>query len=72
MTRAIDCVTVKADGGVEVSCAAANTFRFGRAMVGNCEWLVAESLARDSWQEGQISRSLFKNNPSTFPNSFGV
>ena len=30
MTRAMDCVAVKADGGVEVSSAAAKTFRFGR------------------------------------------
>jgi hypothetical protein len=30
MTWAIDCVTVKADGGVDVSSAAAKTFRFDR------------------------------------------
>ncbi len=40
MTRAIDWVAVKADGGVEVSSAAANTLRFGRGMMdfgGGCD-----------------------------------
>lgn len=44
MTRAIDCVGVREDGGVAVSSAAARTLRFGRPMidafrgVGSGEW----------------------------------
>lgn len=33
ITRAMDCVAVRADGGVEVSSAAAKTFRFDRPMM---------------------------------------
>ena len=43
-TRAIDCVAVKADGGVEVSSAAAKTFRFGRPIV-DCMDKIAAVLA---------------------------
>ncbi len=59
-TRAIDWVAVKADGGVEVSSAAANTLRLGRGMMENAirnralrSWKVRRML-----QEVEVERGI--------------
>jgi hypothetical protein len=42
MTLAMDWVVVNTEGGVEVSSAAAKTFRFGRPMIQTCQWTAKE------------------------------